>query len=113
MLQNNVQLIGNVGAEIELKGTNENNVVNFSLATDESYTNSQGQKVEKTVWYRIVAWGKTAQILSEHTKKGSKLLVKGKLTYNKYTKEKDGVKFDIQTTEIQVNEFLFLGNPKK
>lgn len=113
MLQNQIQIIGNLGAQIELKEVNQKKVANFSLASDESYKDAQGNKVDKTVWHKVVAWGKSAEILAEHTKKGSKLLVKGKLTYNKYTKEKDGVEFEIPSTEIQIEEFLFLGNPNK
>lgn len=111
MLQNKVQLIGNLGESLELKEVGENKVVNFSLATDESYKDKDGKKVEKTAWHRVVAWGKVAEILAEHTQKGSKIAVSGKLTYGKYTKEKDGVEFEIPTTEILVEEFTFLGSP--
>lgn len=113
MLQNKVQIVGNLGSKIELKEVNGKSVANFSIASDESYKDAQGAKIDKVVWHRVVAWGKTAEILEQHTQKGSKLAIEGRLIYNKYTKEKDGVQFEIPTAEILVTEFLFLGNPIK
>lgn len=105
MLKNRVQLIGNLGDNIETKSLENGNVVaNFSLATNESYKNSQGEKITETYWHKCTAWGKTAELLEKFTSKGSEIAIEGKLSYSTY--EKDGVK--MKSAEIVVNEVLFL-----
>ncbi|MFL0137726.1 single-stranded DNA-binding protein [Tenacibaculum maritimum] len=113
MLQNQVQLIGNLGADIELKELGDKSVANFSLASNEDYKNAQGEKVAKSVWHRCTAWGKTAEILANHAKKGTKLCIKGKLIYGKYVKVVGTEEITIPTTEILIEEFLFLGGGDK
>ena len=62
-LKNRVQLIGNVGNDPEVKTfEGGKKVANLTIATNESYRNEKGEKVEQTEWHRIVAWGKTAEI---------------------------------------------------
>ncbi|MCG8226365.1 single-stranded DNA-binding protein [Tenacibaculum finnmarkense] len=113
MLQNSVTIIGNLGQDLDLKNIQNRNVVNFSLATNENYKNSAGEKVEKTVWHKCVAWGKIAEILVKYTHKGDKIGIKGKLTYGKYEKEIGEEKIEIQTVEILIEDFIFLGTRKK
>lgn len=107
---NSVQLIGNLGQDPELKYTSSQTAVaNFSVATNESY-NKDGQKFEKTEWHRCVAWGKTAEIISQFATKGSKIYIQGKLATRSW-EDSDGVKK--YQTEIVVNDFMFLDGGSK
>lgn len=100
---NEVQLVGNAGADAVLQTTKSGaSLVKFSLATNEQYTTSKGERVKETQWHRIVAWGKTAEYMSKVIKKGDKLLVRGKLTYNSY-EDKEGITRYV--TEIKTREF--------
>ncbi len=103
---NKVQIIGTLGRDPEMKylpsGTA---VVSVSVATDESYNDkNSGQKVEKTEWHRLAAFGKLAEIISQYLKKGSKAYFEGKLRTNEY--EKDGIKR--YSTEIVINDMMML-----
>ena len=105
-LKNKVQLMGHLGKNPEIKTMDNNKkVARVSLATSESYKNSQDEKVTETQWHNLVAWGKLADILEKYTAKGSEICVEGKLSYREYT-DKEGVKKHI--TEIVVNEVLLL-----
>lgn len=108
MLQNRVQLIGNLGQDPEVKTFQDGNqLATFNLATSETYRNAEGEKVEDTQWHRVVAKGKTAQIVEKYLKKGKKVAIDGKLITRSY--ESDGAKKYI--TEVVVNELLMLGSP--
>lgn len=109
MSVNKVILIGNVGNDPEVNYVKEDvPVAKFSLATSESYTNRQGEKVENTEWHNIVIWRGLAKVVEKYVKKGTKLYIEGKLTTRKY--EKDG-----QTkyfTEIVAKEMRMLDRAK-
>lgn len=105
-MQNKVQLIGHVGQEPEVKTVNNKKVANLSLATNEVYYKDNGDKVEKTEWHRVTAWGKTAEIIDKYVVKGKEIAVEGKLTHRNYD-DKDGNKRYV--TEVLVNEVLLLG----
>jgi single-strand DNA-binding protein len=88
---NKVMLIGRLGKDPELKYTEKGTAYcNFSIATDESYKDENGNKVERTEWHNIVAWRKLAEICQQYLKKGSKIYSEGKLQTDSY--EKDGIK---------------------
>jgi single-strand DNA-binding protein len=107
-LRNKVQLIGNLGGNPEVKTFDKGKkLAKMSIATNESYRNSQGELVKETQWHNLIAWGKTADIIEKHLKKGSEVAVEGKLINRNYT-DKDGIKRYI--TEIEVNELLMLGS---
>ncbi len=107
-LKNRVQLIGNLGNSPEVKNTEAGKkLVRFSVATNESYHNSKGEKVTETQWHNLVAWGKVADIAEKYLAKGSEVVIEGKLVTHNYT-DKEGVKKYV--TEIQVNELLLLGS---
>ncbi|MCF6348058.1 MAG: single-stranded DNA-binding protein [Flavobacteriaceae bacterium] len=109
-LKNKVQLIGNVGQEpIVTNLENGKKVVRLSLATNENYKNSNGEKQTNTNWHNIVAWGKTADIIEKYVSKGKEIAIDGKLTSHSY-EDKEGVKRYV--TEVIVNEILLLGNTK-
>lgn len=103
---NKVQIIGTLGRDPEMKYLPSGSaVVSVSVATDESYNDKNtGQKVEKTEWHRLVAFGKLAEIISQYLKKGSKAYFEGKLQTQQW--EKDGVKR--YTTEIVINDMMML-----
>jgi len=106
-LRNSVKLIGHLGAKPEVKDLeNGNKVARFTVATNDSYKNKAGEKVENTEWHSLVAWGKTAEIAEKYLEKGKEVAIEGKLTHRSYD-DKDGVKR--YTTEVVVNEFLMLG----
>jgi single-strand DNA-binding protein len=74
-------IAGNVGRDPEMRYTPSGQAVtSFSVATDASYTGSDGERVKKTVWFRISAWGKLAETCSQYLKKGSKVLIEGRMT---------------------------------
>jgi single-strand DNA-binding protein len=103
-LRNSVQLIGHAGGDPEVKTFgSERKVARFSLATNESYYNSKGEKVEETQWHRLVAWGKAAERIEKLVKKGHYIAVTGKLTTNNWD-DKDGNKR--QTVEVEISDFL-------
>lgn len=103
-MKNFVQLIGRLGQDPEFKSLeNGNSLVRFSVATDESYKDKSGQKVDRSYWHNVVAWGKTADLMKDFLQKGSKVVLKGKLVQRSYD-AKDGSKRYI--TEIEANEFV-------
>lgn len=104
-LKNNVQLIGRLGNDPEMRTFDSGKkMTSFSLATNETYFNNKGEKVEDTQWHNIVAWGKKAETIESFLKKGSEIAIQGKLVNRKY--EKEGITKYI--TEISLNEFLML-----
>lgn len=106
-LKNKVQLIGNLGQNPEIKTLDGGKkLAKFSIATNESYRNANGEKVIETQWHNLVAFGKLAEIIEKYITKGSEVAVEGKITYRTYN-DKDGIKKYF--TEIQVNELLMLG----
>jgi single-strand DNA-binding protein len=106
-LRNKVQLIGHVGQEPEIKTfEGGKKLANITLATNESYTNAKGEKVEQTEWHRLTAWGKTADLIESYVTKGKEIAIEGKLSHRSYD-DKDGVKRYI--TEVVISELLLLG----
>jgi len=110
-MYNKVTLIGNLGADPEMKTFDSGNTVSqFTMATSESYKDKDGEKQEKTEWHSIVAWGKLAEICEKYLTKGSKVLIEGKLTTRSWEKE-DGTKG--YKTEVVAREMKMLGsNPQ-
>lgn len=108
-MKNKVQLIGHVGQEPEIKNLETGKLANFSIATNENYTNAKGEKVEQTEWHRITAWGKTAEIIEKFVSKGKEIAIEGKLSHKSYD-DKDGNKRYV--TEIIALEVLLLGGNK-
>ncbi len=107
-LKNKVQLIGNVGNAVEIKNTESGKkLARFSIATNESYRNTKGEKVTETTWHNLIAWGKVAELAEKLLQKGTEVVIEGKLTNRSYT-DKDGNKK--QMCEILVNELLLLGS---
>ena len=106
-MKNSVQLIGHVGQEPEIKNLEGGKkLANISIATNEVYYRENGDKVEKTEWHRITAWGKTAEIIEKYVTKGKEIAIGGKLSHRSYD-DKDGIKRYV--TEVIADEVLLLG----
>ncbi len=106
-LRNKVNLIGNVGIEPIITDLESGKkVARISLATNESYKNSNGEKVTDTQWHTLVAWGKTAEIVEKYVNKGKEIAIEGKLTSRSYD-DKEGNKRYV--SEVIVSEVLLLG----
>ena len=92
MSLNRAFIIGRLGKDPELRySANGSPVATFSIATDETYTGKDGQKVEKTEWHRIVVWGKQADFCGKYLSKGRLVYVEGKLQTREWT-DTNGVK---------------------
>ncbi|WP_269226815.1 single-stranded DNA-binding protein [Flavobacterium eburneipallidum] len=106
-MKNKVQLIGHVGQEPEIKTFDGGKkVANITMATNEVYYKENGDKVEKTEWHKVKAWGKVAEIIEKYVVKGKEICIEGKLTYSDYL-DKNGEKRYV--TEIVANDILLLG----
>jgi len=106
-LKNKVQLIGNLGQDPEVVNLDSGNkLAKFSIATNESYKNSKGEKITETQWHNIVVWGKLADVVEKFLFKGSEVAVEGKLVHRTY-ENKEGEKRYV--SEIKCNELLMLG----
>lgn len=109
-LRNKVQLIGNLGNKPEVKTTETGKkMARFSVATNEAYRNTRGEKVIETQWHNLVAWGKVAEIIEKYLNKGSEVAVEGKLVNRSYTDRNGNKKY---VTEVQVSEVLMLDKKK-
>jgi len=105
-LANRVTLIGNLGVDPDVKTTEKGKkVVHFTLATNDGYKTSDGQKVNETTWHNIVAWNGLAELAGQYLKKGNKVAVEGRISYRTY---EDKNKVTKNITEIVLNDLLFL-----
>lgn len=103
---NKAIIIGRLGKDPELRFTQTGvPVCRFSVATSESYTNNNGEKIENTEWHRIVIWNKLAEHANTYLKKGSQVYLEGKLKTTTY--EKEGQKH--WATDIHCNVMKFIG----
>ena len=100
---NKVQLIGNLGADPEVRTFESGTMAaNFTLATSDSYTNKKGEKVTNTEWHNISVIGKLAEIVEKYFKKGAQAYIEGSLKTRSWD-DKDGNKRYI--TEVVVRDF--------
>jgi single-strand DNA-binding protein len=104
---NKVTLLGNVGKDPEIRSTAGGNMVaNFTLATSDNQKDAQGAWQERTEWHNLVAFKRTAEIVRDYVKKGSKVYVEGKITTRSWDDKESGQKR--YKTEILVNELVLL-----
>lgn len=109
-LTNSVQLIGRLGADVEVKTTTKDTkVCNIRLATNEYSRNSNGEWMETTYWHSLIFWGKLAEKLERTGQKGSRLLLQGSITYSEYI---DTNEIKRERTEIKIDQFMVLDNRK-
>ena len=77
---------GRLGRDPEMRYTPSGQAVtNFSVAVDDSYTNNSGERVERTIWFRISTWGRNAENCNTYLKKGSRVLVEGRMVIDPAT----------------------------
>jgi single-strand DNA-binding protein len=103
---NKVILVGNVGKDPEIRRFENNIKASFSLATSETYTPKGGDKVTQTEWHNVVAWRRLAELAENYIRKGSQILVEGKLRYRSYD-DRDGNKKYI--VEVEADTIQLLG----
>jgi len=105
-VKNKVQLIGNLGNAPEIKILDGGKkLARISLATNETYKNTKGEKITETQWHNVIAWDKTAEIMEKYFTKGLEVLIEGKLVNHNYTDKEGNKKY---ATEVQANELLIL-----
>ncbi|MGQ9620428.1 MAG: single-stranded DNA-binding protein [Bacteroidales bacterium] len=105
-LKNRVFLIGNLGHDPETRELQSGKKVSkFTLATNDIFKNSEGQKVTETTWHNVVAWNRLADFASKYLKKGGQVCIEGRISYRSY-EDKAGVTKYI--TEIVADEVLLL-----
>jgi single-strand DNA-binding protein len=105
-LRNKVQLIGNLGQNPEIrKFDNGKSVARFSLATTDSYRDTEGKKITETQWHNLVAWGNLARIVEKYLIKGSEVAVEGKLTHRSYD---DKIGRKCYYTEVVISDMVML-----
>ena len=104
---NKVILIGNLGGDPELRSTpGGTSVASFTLATNESWTDKDGTKQERTEWHRIVVWSRLAEICGQYLRKGSQVYIEGRLQTRSW-EDKQGN--ERKTTEIVARDMQMLG----
>ncbi len=104
-------IVGNVGKDPEMRYTPSGQAVtSFSVATNRQYTAGNGEQVKETIWFRVSTWGKTAEVCNQYVKKGSKVLIEGRLTPDKntggpriWTKQDgtSGASFDVTASTVR------------
>jgi len=103
---NKVMIVGNVGADPELRQAGPKPVCNFRVALNEKWKGKDGQWQERTEWVSVTAWDKLGELCATHLSKGRQVYVEGKLQSRKWT-DKQGV--ERVTTEVNASNVVFLG----
>ena len=107
MSVNKVILIGHLGQDPEIRYTSSGTAVaNFSLATNESWTDKSGQRQERTEWHRVVVWSKLAEVCGQYLRKGRQAFVEGTLQTRSWEDQNGNKRY---TTEIVARTVQFLG----
>ena len=102
---NKVMLIGRLGQDPEVKDAGNTPVANFSIATNENWTDKNGEKQERTEWHNIVAWDKLADLAGNYLHKGSNIYCEGKLQTRSWESQEGEKKY---RTEVVINQLQFL-----
>jgi len=107
---NSVRLIGHLGQDPKLVSNGEqSSVVSFSLATNETYKDANGNKATRTEWHNIVSFGRVANLIIQYCKRGEFIMLNGRLQTRQYTNKEGQQRY---VTEIITEEILFLGGKK-
>ena len=105
-LRNKVQLIGRLGQDPEIITFNDGNkMAKFSMATDDSYKDKDGNKVERAYWHNVIVKGGLVNVVESYVTKGQEVAIEGKLTNRSYNDKEGHTRY---TTEILCNELLML-----
>ncbi len=104
---NKVILIGNLGADPEIRNLpSGSSVANFNIATSESYTNKNGERVTQTEWHRIECWEGLARIAEQYLKKGNSVYIEGKIRTEEWQDKDGNTRY---TTRIRAQNMTMLG----
>ncbi|MGI9039192.1 MAG: single-stranded DNA-binding protein [Gemmatimonadota bacterium] len=104
---NKAQIIGNLGADPEIRSTTSGTrVATLSVATSRSWNDREGQRQEKTEWHRVVCWDKLAEICEKYLKRGDRVYIDGSIEYRQWEGQDGQTKY---TTEIRAREMIMLG----
>lgn len=107
MSVNKVILLGNLGADPEVRTTPQGQLVaTVSLATSESFKDASGSRRERTEWHRVVLWGKLAELAQRYLQKGRKVYIEGRITTRSWDDQQTGQKR--YSTEIVASEMQFV-----
>ena len=109
-LRNSVRLIGHLGDTPKIvEFDSGRKLANFSVATNETYTDNAGKRKTETTWHRLVATGRLVNLAQKYLQKGTEVAIEGKLT-NRSWDDKDGNKHYV--TEVTVNSIMMLGGKR-
>ena len=104
---NKIILIGNLGADPEVRSTGSGTpVANFRLATSETFKNREGQRETRTEWHRVVTFGRLAEICGQYLKKGKQIYIEGRIQTREWEDQTGNKRW---TTEIVANQMQMLG----
>lgn len=107
---NEVQLIGNAGLDVQVINTENNTkVAKLSIATHDVFKNKKGERVQSTEWHQVVFFNSLAELAEKYIKKGDNVLIKGSLKTRKFT---DKNNIERYSTEIIASDVFFLNNKK-
>ncbi len=110
-LKNSVNLIGNLGKEVEIKElASGSKVAKILIATNDYYKNNKGETITETQWHNLVAWGKTAEMMANILTKGSEVAIQGKLMHRSYEDKDGNIRY---ISEVKVNEFMKVSKKEK
>jgi len=107
---NRVTLIGNLGADPELKFTQGSQaVLRLRLATTESYVNKARERQERTEWHTVIIWGNRGEALNKILSKGGRICVEGRIQYRQWDDKEGNKRY---STEIVATNVVLLGGPR-
>jgi len=109
---NKVILLGHLGADPEVRYTQGGTAVaNLRIATNESYNDkNSGERIEKTEWHRVVAWGKLAEIVGQYLTKGRQVYVEGQLQTRQWQDKEGNTRY---STEVRASDLVMLGGDRR
>lgn len=110
-VRNSITLIGNLGGAPEIRTTEAGlTITSFSLATNETYRDKNGDRQTRTDWHKVKAFGKLAEVLGKYLDQGSQVCIAGALRYNKWIDKHDQVR---NTAEVVAHSFTFLSGGRQ
>jgi len=110
MSVNKAIIVGRLGDDPEQRNASGTIITSFSVATDESYTDNEGNEVEQTEWHDIVAFGRTAEVCNRYLSKGSQVYVEGAIQTSEYSDSDGNQRY---STEIKARNVQFLETPSE
>lgn len=107
---NKITITGNLGAEPQMRHTLTSSVCNFRVAVNRTWKDATGVQQQETTWFNVVAWSKLGEICNEYLRKGSRVLIEGRLQVREYTDKKGVTRTAI---EIIATDMLMLDTKAK